>query len=189
MLDKSVPYAEIWMSRPLDLSLPSYTLDTNYHFEMYRPGAEQDWACIETAVGEFESVGEAMDYFEKTFTPYPEELNKRMFFVVDQNNERVATCTAWEKTRHGKKYPVFHWLAVKPEHQGKGIAKSLTIEVLRCFQKIANYGPVFLSTQTWSYPAVRLYQNLGFTFMTEKFDGSINPDYQKAMDIIKSQTK
>ena len=65
MLDKQLPYAEIWMTRPLNEELPSYHLNQQYHFEKYQPGAEQDWAIIETAVGEFVSVEEALAYFDQ----------------------------------------------------------------------------------------------------------------------------
>ncbi|MGX7700908.1 GNAT family N-acetyltransferase [Enterococcus mundtii] len=188
MLDKQLPYAEVWMTRPLHEELPSYPLNEQYRFETYQPGAEQDWAIIETAIGEFDSVEKALAYFEKAFAPYPEELAKRMYFVVDEQNERIATCTAWWKLRE-KEYPLFHWLAVKPEHQGKGIARSLTIEVLRCFQQVTTQSPIYLHTQTWSHPAIKLYQSLGFTFIPEKFDGSVNPEYQKVLEILSSKIK
>lgn len=188
MLDKQLPYAEIWMTRPLNEELPSYPLNQQYRFEKYQPGAEQDWAIIETAVGEFDSVEEALVYFDQAFAPYPEELAKRMYFVVNEQGERIATCTAWWKLRE-KEYPLFHWLAVKPEHQGKGIARSLTIEVLRCFQQITTQSPIYLHTQTWSHPPIKLYQSLGFTFIPEKFDGSENPDYEMVIDILSSKIK
>ncbi|MGG5313470.1 hypothetical protein IGL76_002190 [Enterococcus sp. DIV2381] len=188
MLDKQLPYAEIWMTRPLEEVLPDYPLNEQYHFEKYRPGAEKDWAAIETAVGEFDSIDEALAYFDQAFAPYQEELTKRMFFVVNEKNERVATCTAWWKLRE-EEYPLFHWLAVKPEHQGKGIARSLTIEVLRRFQQLTSQSPVYLHTQTWSHPAIKLYQSLGFTFIPDNFDGSVNSDYQKVMDILSSKVK
>lgn len=84
MLDKQLPYAEIWMTRPLEEVLPDYPLNEQYHFEKYRPGAEKDWAAIETAVGEFDSIDEALAYFDQAFAPYQEELTKRMFFVVNE---------------------------------------------------------------------------------------------------------
>lgn len=188
MLDRQLPYAEVWMTRPLEEKLPVYPLNEEYRFEKYQPGSEKDWAIIETAVGEFDSVDEALMYFNKAFAPYPEELKKRMFFVTNEQNERVATCTAWRKLRE-KEYPLFHWLAVKPEHQGKGIARSLTIEVIRCFQQLMTQGPIYLHTQTWSHPAIKLYQSLGFACIPENFDGSANPDYQKVLDILSSQIK
>lgn len=184
MLDKHVPYAEIWMTRPLSDSLPTQSLATGYHFEYYRLGDETEWARIEQSVGEFATETEALAYFQRAFLPYQEELQQRMLFVVTDTGEKIATCTAWFKKRRDGSYPLFHWLAVEPRHQGKGIAKALTIEVLRIFQKLVSHGPVYLHTQTWSHPAIQLYQKLGFTIIAENFDGRPNSEYPLAMDTL-----
>jgi ribosomal protein S18 acetylase RimI-like enzyme len=188
MLDKSLPYAEIWMTRPLHEPVPDVPLAEGFHFGFYEPGAEKDWAAIETSVGEFENEEEALIYFQKTFAPYPEELAERMIFVVTETGERVATCSAWRKERQGQSYPVFHWLAVKPGYQGKGIAKALTAKVLSLFPELSHNSPIYLHTQTWSYPAVKLYKKFGFDFIAENMDGTMNPDYEKAQKIIEENS-
>ncbi len=184
MLDKSLPYAEFWMTRPLNDSVPEIPLAEGFRFEFYTPGAEADWAAIETSVGEFENREEALTYFQKTFAPYPDELAERMLFVVTEKGERIATCSAWRKDRQGESYPVFHWLAVKPGYQGKGIAKALIAKVLTLFPDLSENSPIYLHTQTWSYPAVKLYQTFGFDFIAENMDGSVNPDYEEAKKIV-----
>ncbi len=55
MLDKQVPYAEIWTVRSIDTEVPSVPLADGYHFEYYQPGDESDSVRIECAVGEFEN--------------------------------------------------------------------------------------------------------------------------------------
>lgn len=184
MLDKSLPYAEIWMTRPLQETVPETSLAEGFHFETYLPQAEEDWAEIETSVGEFKNKEEALIYFQKAFAPYPNELTERMFFVVTDEGERIATCSAWQKQVRGENYPVFHWLAVKPGYQGKGIAKALIAKVLQKFPDLNKNSPIYLHTQTWSYPAIKLYQRFGFDFISENMDGTPNPDYEKAVKII-----
>lgn len=88
MLDKHVPYAEIWMTRPLSDSLPTQSLATGYHFEYYRLGDETEWARIEQSVGEFATETEALAYFQRAFLPYQEELQQRMLFVVTDTGEK-----------------------------------------------------------------------------------------------------
>ncbi len=189
MLDKQVPYAEIWMVRSIDTEVPSVLLADGYHFEYYQPGDESDWVRIECAVGEFENEKEGHIYFQRSFAPYPEELKKRMLFVVNDLGEKVGTCTAWFKERFDGTYPLFHWLAVVPEHQGKGLAKALTVEILTLFQKAELQRPIYLHTQTWSHPAIKLYQKLGFSLLSENFDGSENSDYPLAMEVLKRLEK
>ncbi len=184
MLDKELPYAEIWMSRSTNSKLPSVPLAQGYHFEYYQLGDEKDWVRIECTVGEFETEEEGINYFQRSFAPYLEKLNKRMLFVVDSEGTKVATCTAWFKERADGIYPLFHWLAVDPKHQGKGLAKALTVEILTIFQHEETQRPVYLHTQTWSHPAIKMYQKLGFSILSENFDGNKNPDYPLAMEVL-----
>lgn len=180
MLDKSIPYKEIWMKRPLDLVLPDYVLPEGYQLVFYQAGMEKDWAKIETAVLEFAEVAEAQAYFQKSFAPYPDQLASRMLFVEDPAGKRVGTCTAWFS---GEK-PLIHWVAVIPEAQGQGLAKALLGKALRIFQEQDQSDFVYLHTQTWSHDAIALYQKLGFVIMSENLDGSTNEDYQDAMKIL-----
>ena len=79
MLDKTLPYAEIWMTRPLQLPVPMTPLAEGFKFRTYQKGDESAWSEIETSVGEFQTTGEALEYFQKNFAPYPEELERRSY--------------------------------------------------------------------------------------------------------------
>lgn len=189
MLDKTLPYAEIWMTRPLQLPVPMTPLAEGFKFRTYQKGDESAWSEIETSVGEFQTTGEALEYFQKNFAPYPEELERRMFFVETKNGEKVATCTAWRKKSRERMYPVFHWLAVKPVYQGKGLAKALTAKVLQEFPTLHTDGPIYLHTQTWSHQAIALYKKMGFSFIAENLDGTPNSDYEKVMQVLSKLDK
>ncbi|EGP5048291.1 GNAT family N-acetyltransferase [Enterococcus faecium] len=189
MLDKTLPYAEIWMTRPLQLPVPMTPLAEGFEFRTYQKGDESAWSEIETSVGEFQTTDEALEYFQKNFAPYPEELERRMFFVETKNGEKVATCTAWRKKSREGVYPVFHWLAVKPVYQGKGLAKALTAKVLQEFPPLHTDGPIYLHTQTWSHQAIALYKKMGFSFIAENLDGTPNPDYEKVMQVLSKLDK
>ena len=185
MLDKSIPYAEFWMYRSRDLPVTELSLPEGFHFDYYQAGDEHDWAAIETAVLEFDNKTEALAYFNKTFFPYPEELKQRMVFVTTNLGEKVGTCSAWWKeTAKGDRYPLIHWVAIKPSYQGMGLAKAMVNHVLKILQDLEQSSLIYLHTQTWSYAAIRLYQKLGFDISTKTIDGSPNTDYQKAKAIL-----
>lgn len=185
MLDKTVPYAEIWMYRSKDFPVAEQHLPDGFHFEFYEEGDEAEWAAIETAVSEFESEAGALDYFQEKFAPYSEDLKQRMLFVTDLSGEKIGTCSAWWKVvPTGERYPLVHWVAVKPGYQGKGIAKAMMSRTLELLQDLEETSPVFLHTQTWSHVAIRLYQKLGFEITDKNLDGSPNAHYKKAMDIL-----
>ncbi|MCH3677232.1 GNAT family N-acetyltransferase, partial [Enterococcus faecium] len=52
MLDKTLPYAEIWMTRPLQQNVPITPLAEGFEFRFYQKEDESAWAEIETSVGE-----------------------------------------------------------------------------------------------------------------------------------------
>lgn len=185
LLDKSIPYAELWMYRVKDLPVTEQHLPDGFHFEFYQEGDELEWAAIETAVAEFDDETQALDYFKRKFAPYPQELKQRMLFVTDPSGEKVGTCSAWWKeSSSGNRYPLVHWVAVKPGYQGKGIAKAMMIRTLEVLQNLEDTSPIYLHTQTWSHVAIHLYQKLGFEITDKNLDGSSNLEYKKAMDIL-----
>ncbi|GMG68109.1 hypothetical protein [Tetragenococcus halophilus] len=95
MIDKTIPYVKLQMEKSTSQALPDRQLPEGYQFSFYTPGDERDWQAIETSAGEFDHLSEAETYFQKNFSPYPDELTKRMTFVTDPSGKKIATCTAW----------------------------------------------------------------------------------------------
>lgn len=159
MLDKTVPYVEFWMVRETAQPVPKVALPSGFRATFYQPGDEVAWGKIETAVGEFEAETAAAAYFTKTFAPYSAELASRMLFIENAAGDKVGTCTAWWSKEN---QPLVHWLAVIPTEQGQGLAKYLISTITNLLLELGEGQPVILHTQTWSHPAVRLYQKLGY---------------------------
>lgn len=174
MLDKSLPYIEFEMEKQpaAKQTLTNPQLPAEYQLVFYEQGDERAWCEIETAVGEFAELSEAADYFRKTFAPFPEELRQRMAFVSDHSGKKVATCTAWWSKENG---PLLHWLAVKPEAQHQGIAGFLAAIITEHLEELYPGQPVILHTQTWSHPAIRLYEKLGYQLVpgTKDFEKGV----------------
>jgi RimJ/RimL family protein N-acetyltransferase len=173
------------MYRLKDFPVTEQALPEGFHFEFYQEGDETEWAAIETAVSEFEDEAQALDYFQKKFAPFSKELKRRMLFITDSEGRKIGTCSAWWKELpDGTRYPLVHWVAVRPGYQGKGIAKAMLRRTLKQLQKLEATTPVYLHTQTWSHVAIRLYQKLGFEITDKNLDGTPNSDYKKAMEIL-----
>lgn len=185
MLDKSVPYFEIIMKRPAGLPIESYPLPEGYRFCFYTPGDETSWGKIETAVLEFPEEKQAMEYFGKNFLPYQMELSRRMLFVENEDKEKIATCTAWQIDTAEDRKPLFHWLAVMPEAQGKGIGLALSAEATKLLKTLGHDEPIYLATQTWSHPAIGIYEKLGYEFTRESLGKHKNDKYDEAMALLK----
>ena len=175
------------MYRSKDLPVNEPILPEGFYFKSYQEDDEVEWAAIETAVSEFENERLALDYFKEKFAPYSKDLRTRLLFVLDSSGEKVGTCSAWWKELpNGVRYPLVHWVAVKPGYQGKGLAKAMVNRTLKLLQELEQNSPIYLHTQTWSYAAIHLYKKLGFEITDKNLDGSPNVDYQKAMSILAS---
>lgn len=191
-MDKTLPYYGVIMIKDDLTDYPIYTLPKGYSFCTYEPGDEGAWADIEVSVGEFECRQDALDYFKREFAPYPKELMRRCVFVRDSKGEFVATTTGWYGNLLSEEtMPRIHWVAVKPEHQGRGLAKALMTKAFDILNEIYDGGRVYLTTQTWSYKAINMYLEFGFEpYLGAKPDNwkEVNGDFEtnnkKAWEII-----
>jgi GNAT superfamily N-acetyltransferase len=151
------------MVRDTLADLPDYALPDGYSIRTFKRGEGPLWAEIGFAAGNFQSLEEAREQFEKGFEKPVEDMESRCFFVVhDATNRAVGTSMAWYDPgfAEGENYGRVHWVAIIPDHQGKGLAKPLMIAVLR---RLAESHPkAMLDTQTFRKAAVNLYLDLGF---------------------------
>lgn len=157
MLDTSLPYIPVVMVCEDPHPMAGWTLPEGYTVRLWEPELSYAWCAVESAAGEFKTPEDAMTHFEKEFLPHPDELRKRMYLAFAPDGQPAGTVSLWFSDRLGKMMPRIHWVATHPDHEQKGIAKALLSLALTDVHE-----PVFLTTQTTSWPAVRLYKHLGF---------------------------
>lgn len=188
MLDKSIPFIDVWMKREPQKPIPEYPLPPGYRFVFYQPGDEKDWARIETSVLEFACEMDALLYFQRTFLPYGPELSIRCLFVEKiekDGNKKIATATAWWGNTHFRRDPLVHWVAAKPECQGQGIGKAIVARLIQLMVEIEGDRAFYLHTQTWSYKAIGIYEWAGFSITDEPFiQGRENKRYTEAAALL-----
>ena len=184
MLDKSIPHKFILMKRPRGTPLKPYAPPPGFAFHFYRPGDERDWADIESSVLEFASAEAALDYYGKEFAPHPEELKRRQLFLRDADGRAAATISAWWRTAGDRRIPLIHWVAVKPEYQGRGLGKAAVSEGIRLLAELEGDADMYLQTQTWSWKAVNIYLDAGFEFVRNETPEGFRNEYEEAMAII-----
>lgn len=187
MLDKTIPYYRVIMQRKAGTPVPGASLPEGFDFVSFAAGDEEHWAKIETSVGEFEEVGEALNYFKKDFLPYTSELERRTIFVENKHSEKIATLTNWWGYTGKRRDPWMHWIAVKPQYQGLGLGKSIFFEGVRRMIEIEGDRDFFLPTQTWSYKAIGVYLKAGFDYFPERHAGGYENEYEKALPILKQK--
>ena len=106
------------------------------------------------------------DTFVNEFGSALHTLPWRGFIAEDAKGVAVGTVVAWfrdlpETTEYGR----IHWLAVRPTHQRKGIARALCCHALRAMAQW--HTKAILGTSANRKGALALYESLGFREIAE----------------------
>ena len=165
MMDKTLPYVDIAMVRYGMEKRKTHLLPMGYRFAFYQPGDGERWADIMVSSGEFPKREDALGKFDEDFLPQEEALSRRLFFITAPDGEYVGTTMVWEDSHLGKSLPRLHWVSVKNHCQGLGLGKALVSRGMQLVTEL--YGEEsdsYLTTQTWSYPAINIYLSFGYQF-------------------------
>lgn len=181
--DERIRYCELLLSGNIE-SIPHYELPDGYRFVMYSAGDETDWINIEITARELRDKEQGAEVWKKYYGGHENELAERMVFIENSRGEKVATATAFYDI-YGRDVSGdgwLHWVAVRRDHQGRGLAKPLiahTLEVMRSL----GYRRAKIPTQTTTWLACKIYLDFGFMPVPE------NAVHSKAgWEIIKALT-
>ena len=159
--DRRIRYYELMLSRSLD-DLPELSLPAGYRFVRYAPGDRDEWIRIEQSAKEFASYAEGEAAWGRYYADREDELPGRMLFVETDGGEKAATATAmydvFGRDKSGSAW--LHWVAVRRDHQGRGLSKPLVAEAFRIMKSLG-YERVVIPTQTYTWLAVKVYLDLG----------------------------
>lgn len=172
-IDHAVPYTAVVMVRENGADYPVYALPEGYHYALFTPADEEQWIRLQAEVTHVESYAQGKQIFRQEFlragedTPCEDcpgyaETVKRTVLVKDQEGVLVGAATLWTGNTFGQIWQRVHWVAVHPDHQGKGLAKCMLSRMLALYGKLGCDTPIYLTTQTKTYRAVRIYKQMGF---------------------------
>lgn len=179
-IDHTVPYTAVVMIRENARNSPEYPLPEGYRFAAFTPEDEENWIRLQLEVTHVESYDQGKRIFRQEFLragegipcetcPGYEETVLRTVLIKDDTGTLVGAATLWTGDTFGKLWQRVHWVAVHPDHQGKGLAKCMLARMLRLYGELGCDSPIYLTTQTKTYRAIRIYRQLGFTpYMGEK---------------------
>lgn len=185
MLDKSIPFYNVIM-RCDGTEVPGNPcLPAGYEFCTFQSGDEIRWAQMEVDNNDFDSVEEAVQYFQEKYLEYPEKLKESFIGVRDRNSVLCGAVIGWEDYRNGEKVASVHWLITDPKVQNRGIGTALVQSLILHFRR-RGLLPIYLHTQPWSYTAIGIYSRFGFRMLkTDSFSEYENQS-DKAMAVLES---
>ncbi|RTL41791.1 MAG: GNAT family N-acetyltransferase [Candidatus Melainabacteria bacterium] len=140
------------------LQAPVFDLPQPYSMRLFEPGYEQVWLRIHERSDQHNVFTPFVfvDQFGRDFNL----LSERQYYLLDGDAEPVGTATAWDE-RRGLHSGRVHWLAIVPEHQGRGLSKALLSAVCRKLV-LVGHRKGCLSTSTARLAAICLYLQFGF---------------------------
>ena len=161
-IEKTLEYHELLMVYHDTSKYQEDTLPNGFHYEFYKQGDEEEWAMIHIKSGEFMSMDEGLKTFHDFYDSFIEELPKRLFFVVNQEGEKVATATISLLTQPEYGYSaVADWFAIKKEYQGMKLSKPMINHFIKLAHELG-HKKLLLHTQTHTCLAAKLYLDFGF---------------------------
>ena len=152
-------YIDVRMSRENLDGVPDCALPTGYSIRWYRPGDKDVWRRIQSLADEYSRI--TLGLFEEEFGTDAKVLSERQCFLCDSENNAIGTASAWFDNLDGQFFGRVHWVAITPEHQGKGLAKPLLAAVCNRLRSLG-HNKTYLTTQTCRIPAINLYTKFGF---------------------------
>ncbi len=170
--DCRIQYYPLYLERSLD-GLPVCSLPDGYRFVFYRPGDRDHWIAIEQSAKEFRSYEKGLESWQLYYGGKDPELAHRMVFLENFQGEKVATATAFYDIA-GNNPPGcgwLHWVAVRRDYQGHGLAKPLITYTLQVMRELG-YTRAMIPTQTTTWLACKVYLDLGFRPVPSNAAGS-----------------
>jgi GNAT superfamily N-acetyltransferase len=153
-------FIRVVMLREDLIDIPPLELPAGYALRPYREGDRDTWMDIERASESFRTIED--DLFEKQFGDDLAEMPARCRFLVGPDGSDVGTITAWFDNQYGGKcWGRVHWVAIRPEHRGRGLARPMVAATMRQMVELGHRRSI-LDTQTPRLPAIRVYLDLGF---------------------------
>lgn len=210
-IDHTVPYTAVVMVRENAANIPAYTLPEGYHFAPVTPADEENWVRLQVEVTHVESLEQGRQIFREEFLqasadapcekcPGYADVVKRTVQVKDAQDNLVGVATLWMGDTFGERWQRVHWVAVHPDHQGKGLAKCMIAKMLQIYHELGCDTPIYLTTQTKTYRAIRIYKQMGFTpymgekpanwpFMSDEPKASFAEENEAAWELIRKKLK
>ena len=116
-IEKTLMYHELLMTFSNTSKFQRYELPDGYYYEFYQSGDEEKWVEIQLESGSICNYKKGLEYFHNFFNCFKDELYKRCFFIVNDNNEKIATATISLLENNEDEFEAtVDWVAIKKEY-------------------------------------------------------------------------
>ena len=140
--------------------LPQHGLAEGYSIRLFRRGDAETWVRVEQESEPWGKIDRKT--FDQNFGDDCDALARRQLFLVSPQGRDCGTVTSWYTRRyHGRAWGRIHWLAVAPQHRGKGLSKALMTAAMNRMRSLG-HRRAMLVTDTRRLIAIKTYLDFGF---------------------------
>lgn len=154
------PNTPVTMTLSTLAAAPRYPVPAGVSIRPYTAGDEHVWVQIQSDADRYNTI--SLELFRREFGRDATLLTRRMFFLINAEGNAAGTAAAWFDDNHlGRPFGRVHWVAIRPEYQGRGLSKPLLSDVCSALRELG-HEEAYLTTSTARIPAISLYLNFGF---------------------------
>ena len=117
------------------------------------------WTAIQAAADRYNVITTSL--FEAAFGVDPSAHRDRIFIACDEDGAAVGTVAAWFGEGENRAAGRVHWVAVLPEHQGRGLGRALVCHSVNRLIELG-HTDAYLTTSAARLAALHLYDACGF---------------------------
>lgn len=162
MLDKSVPYYQVFMTKNDIEKFDKHELPDGYTIYEYKVGMAIDWVRLQMYYEQYDTFGEALNYFKKMYIEQGNMIYERLLFVKDEDDLIIGTGALWVGTHFGNVMHKIQGVAIHPQYRNKGIAKAIVSRLYEIAVALECKGGLYTNASTWNYPFINLLFKMGF---------------------------
>ena len=130
-----------------------------YSIRSFSDGDVAAWTAIQAAADQYNEITSSL--FHTAFGVARDDHAKRILMVCDGAGFPVGTAAAWMGDGYRANLGRLHWVAVVPQHQGRGLGRAI---ILHALTRLTNLGhsSAYLTTSAARLRAIHLYDECGF---------------------------
>jgi GNAT superfamily N-acetyltransferase len=149
----------VHMLRPHMRDLPRFGFPEGYSIRPIRLDEAGVWTDIQRDAEPYITIDDGL--FLREFGDDLPAVTRRCFLITGPRGVAAGTISGWySRDFKGQDYGRIHWVAVRPAHQGRGLAKAAMSHVMA---RLAEWHErAWLATSTGRIGAIKIYLDFGF---------------------------
>lgn len=188
-LDPNIPYHKVLMVLPKKRITQEKPLNEKYHYVRYDDSLFEKWCELQYGVNLFSSIEEARAALRKMLEKDRTFFEENFLFVMDKDENLAASAGLWYGNDFDEQRLRIHYVACDEKHQHQGLSQAMLTKLCMKYDTIPSKYPLYLSTQSQSYGAIRLYARIGFTPYLGAYKGHTKEqsekDWEATTDILR----